>query len=102
MPAVVTGAWELMPLIERDGVKTKKSQTAILHALLNDITVFGAAYNVWTRRQNVGFEPSDTNILISAALGLPATFFAAYLGGHLVYQYGMGVGRGENKNKKSQ
>jgi uncharacterized membrane protein len=34
------------------------------------------------------------NVFVSGALAGPSTLFAAYLGGQLVYQYGMGVGRG--------
>lgn len=102
LPAVVTGALELMPLVKRDGLGSRKAQTGVLHALINDITVFGAAYNYWTRRDVTGFQPSDTNVLISAAIAVPATFFAAYLGGSLVYTYGMGVGRGQSKAKKAQ
>ena len=94
---------ELQPLIQRDGLSSKKAQTGIIHALVNDIALFGTAYNWWMRRNNTGFVPDTTNVAISAALAVPSTFFAAYLGGHLVYQYGMGVGRGTgSKVKKSQ
>ena len=102
IPAVLTGALELQPVLKRDSLGSKKAQTGILHALINDITVFGAAYNWWVRRVNTGFVPDTTNVAISAALAVPATFFAAYLGGQLVYQYGMGIGRGSSKAKKSQ
>ncbi|KAF1957131.1 hypothetical protein CC80DRAFT_547849 [Byssothecium circinans] len=102
IPAVITGALELMPVIQRDGFSSKKAQTGVLHALINDITVFGAAYNWWVRRGTTGFVPSTTNLAVSAAV-VPATLGAAYLGGHLVYQYGMGVGRGGSaKGKKNQ
>ncbi|KAF2874385.1 hypothetical protein BDV95DRAFT_487973 [Massariosphaeria phaeospora] len=101
LPAVLSGAWELMPVIQRDGLSSKKAQVGVLHALINDISVFGATYNYWTRRNAAGFEPSTANIFISAVLAVPATFFAAYLGGHLVYVYGMGIGRGSSKAKKS-
>lgn len=102
VPAVVTGAYELMPVIRRDGFSSKKAQAGLLHAILNDITLLGAAYNWWTRRGEAGFTPSTQNVLISAVL-VPASFIAAYLGGSLVYKYGMGVGRGSaNKAKKAQ
>lgn len=91
-----------MPLLKRDGISSWKARTAILHAAINDITVLGAAYNWWTRRNVPGFVPSETNLLISTLLSVPSTLFAAYLGGHLVYQYGMGVGRGRSSAKKSQ
>ncbi|KAF2110646.1 hypothetical protein BDV96DRAFT_552950 [Lophiotrema nucula] len=102
IPAIMSGVWELMPVIKRDGFSSKKAQTGALHALVNDLTVFGAAYNWWTRRNELGFVPTGTNVLVSSALGVPATLFAAYLGGELVYTYGMGVGRGSSKAKKSQ
>ncbi|KAF2465633.1 uncharacterized protein BDR25DRAFT_270343 [Lindgomyces ingoldianus] len=102
VPAVLSGAIELMPLIKRNGFGSRKAQIGVLHAMLNDVGVFGSAYNWWTRRTVVGFEPSGTNVLISSVLALPTCLFAAYLGGALVYTYGMGVGRGRNKVKKAQ
>ncbi|ORX94205.1 hypothetical protein BCR34DRAFT_620202 [Clohesyomyces aquaticus] len=102
LPATVSGVMELMPLIQRDGFSTPKAQTGALHAALNDISLLALVYNWWTRRSAVGFEPSSTNVAISALLNVPATLFAAYLGGALVYQYGMGMGRGASKSKKAQ
>jgi uncharacterized membrane protein len=102
VPATATGAWELMPLIKRDGVSSRKAQTGIAHAVLNDLMFFGAIYNWWTRRQAPGFEQSTTNIAISCFFALPTTLFAAHLGASLVYNYGMGVGRKSNKAKKAQ
>lgn len=89
-PAVATGAYELMPLIQRDGFSSKKAKVGVLHALINDAAVLGAVYNWWSRRNTPATTPSNENILVSTVLALPATFFAAYLGGSLVYQYGMG------------
>lgn len=92
-----------MPVIKRDGLGSKKAQTGVLHALVNDIAVFATAYNWWTRRATKGFVPDTTNVAISAALAMPASMFAGYLGAQLVYQYGMGVGRGStSKAKKAQ
>ncbi|KAF2276745.1 uncharacterized protein EI97DRAFT_320039 [Westerdykella ornata] len=104
VPAVITGAIEVMPLIKREGISSKKARTAILHALLNDVTVVGALWNWWTRRDVEGYTPSDTNVFLSGVVALPVTVYAAYLGGHLVYQYGMGVGRGNApvKPKKNE
>ncbi|KAJ4295467.1 hypothetical protein N0V90_007479 [Kalmusia sp. IMI 367209] len=102
IPAVLSGAIELQPVIQRDGFRSKKAQTGVLHALVNDVAVFGTAYNWWMRR-TTGFVPNSTNVAISAAVAMPASFFAAYLGAQLVYQYGMGVGRGSgSKAKKAQ
>lgn len=83
VPAFISGAIDLMPLIQRDGFSSKKAKAGVLHALMNDIALFGAAYNWWTRRQLTGFQPDTTNVLISSALALPATFFGAYLGSTL-------------------
>ncbi|KAF2260573.1 hypothetical protein CC78DRAFT_536328 [Lojkania enalia] len=102
IPAVATGVPELLPLIKRDGFSSKKARTAVLHAVVNDVTIVAAVYNWFTRRSEAGFQPSIVNVLISAALALPATMFAAYLGGDLVYTYGMGVGRSQQKFRKSQ
>jgi len=104
IPAVVTGGIELMPLIQRDGLNSSKARTAVTHAMLNDLAVFALAYNWWTRRAMNDFAPSTANLAISAALALPASSFAAYLGGSLVYGYGMGVGRANAKaqDKKGQ
>ena len=104
IPAIVTGGMELMPLIQRDGLNTPKARIGVAHAVLNDLSVFALAYNWWTRRAMNDFAPSTTNLAISAALALPASSFAAYLGGSLVYEYGMGVGRAsaKAKDKKGQ
>ncbi|KAF2853225.1 hypothetical protein T440DRAFT_466205 [Plenodomus tracheiphilus IPT5] len=101
-PAVATGAYELMPVIQRDGLSSRKAKVGVLHALINDVGVAVAAYNWWTRRSNPGFMPTDTNILLSALVGLPVTMWAAYLGGSLVYVYGMGFRGAQAKAKKNQ
>ncbi|PVH99547.1 hypothetical protein DM02DRAFT_614964 [Periconia macrospinosa] len=101
VPAIISGAIELSPVIQRDGFSSKKAQTGVLHALLNDLTIFAAAYNWWTRREATGFVPSTANVALSASV-VPATFFAAFLGGHLVYHYGMGVGRSSSTAKKNK
>ncbi|KAJ5031978.1 hypothetical protein J3E72DRAFT_26383 [Bipolaris maydis] len=102
VPAVMTGASQLMPLIKRDGLNSRKAKMAIAHAAINDVTVVTAALNWWTRRSRPMFEPTSTNILASCVLALPATLFAAHLGGKLVYNYGMGFTGAQAKAKKSQ
>jgi uncharacterized membrane protein len=102
VPAVITGAMELSPVIQRDGFSSQKAQTGVLHAVINDITIFGAVYNWWSRRNENAFTPSTTNVALSTGL-VPVSIVAAYLGGSLIYKYGMGVGRGTgSKQKKSQ
>jgi|SRR5690242_10399739 len=101
LPAVVTGVAQLAPLIQRDGFQSKKAKVGAVHALLNDIALIGTIYNWWTRSQQIGFTPSTTNVLVSAGLALPVTMYSAYLGGSLVYEYGMGFSR-SSPLKKSQ
>jgi hypothetical protein len=91
-----------MPLIKRDGLSSKKAKVGVLHAVINDAATMGAAYNWWTRRGNAGMVPSGTNIVVSSLVALPATMWAAYLGGSLVYIYGMGLRGGQAKAKKAQ
>lgn len=103
VPAVMTGAAELMPLIKRDGLGSRKAKIAIAHAMINDMTVLAAVFNWWTRRTTPMFMPTTTNILVSSMFALPATMFAAHLGGSLVYNYGMGLRIGQAaKAKKGQ
>ncbi|KAL5118910.1 hypothetical protein ACEQ8H_003233 [Pleosporales sp. CAS-2024a] len=97
VPAIVTGAQQLMPVIQRDGFSSKKAKVGVSHALINDLAALGALYNWWTRRGNAGFAPDATNMLISTAVALPTTLYAAYLGGSLVYVHGMGF---QNRSAK--
>lgn len=90
LPAVSTGAMELMPVIKRHGFSSQKVKVGVAHALINDVGLFGALYNWWSRRNVPGFTPSSQNMLVSVLLSLPAVLLGAYLGGSLVYQYGMG------------
>lgn len=91
-----------MPVIQRDGFSSKKAQTGVLHAVVNDVVVFGTLYNWWSRRNTPHFTPSTENVLVSTVLAVPASLFAAYLGGTLVYQYGMGFRASSVKAKKKQ
>lgn len=97
LPAVVTGVIQLSPVIQRDGFQSKKAKVGAVHALLNDVALFGTIYNWWTRSQQIGFTPSTTNLIVSSVLALPITMYSAYLGGSLVYEYGMGFTRGNPK-----
>lgn len=98
----MSGAAELMPLIKRDGFNSRKAKVGVAHAAINDITVIAAVANWWTRRNRPMFEPSSTNLILSCVMALPATLFAAHLGGKLVYIYGMGFSGGQAKAKKAQ
>jgi uncharacterized membrane protein len=102
VPAVMSGAAQLMPVIKRDGFSSRKAKVGVAHALINDVTVVAAAVNWWTRRSRPMFEPTSTNIILSCVMALPATLFAAHLGGKLVYHHGMGFSGAQAKAKKSQ
>ncbi|CAI6314325.1 unnamed protein product [Periconia digitata] len=101
VPAIASGIVQLAPVIQRDGFSSKKAQTGVMHALISDLTVFAAVYNWWSRRDTAGFLPSTTNAVVSAAV-VPTVFFAAFLGGQLTYQFGMGIGGGSSSTKKKQ
>ncbi|CAG8962170.1 hypothetical protein HYALB_00009991 [Hymenoscyphus albidus] len=103
VPAILSGATQMLPLIQRDGFGTKKVRTAVTHAALNDVVAGMLAYNWNTRRNVEGFAPSSINLGISCALAMPIVFFGAALGGELVYTHGMGVGKASTaKSKKAQ
>ncbi|KAF1911358.1 hypothetical protein BDU57DRAFT_533481 [Ampelomyces quisqualis] len=96
-PAVASGAQQLMPIIQRDGFSSKKAKLGVLHAVINDVAAVGALYNWWSRRSNPGFTPDAMNIIVSTLLAMPATLYAAYLGGSLVYIHGVGF---QNRSAK--
>lgn len=67
-------------------------KTTITHATLNDLVVGIAAYNWWTRRSLPNLGLPRFNAYLSAA-AIPIFLYSAYLGGSLVYEYGVGVQR---------
>jgi uncharacterized membrane protein len=113
VPAVLTGGQQLLGMIKRQDLATKvqksknksatvqkmhpKMKVAFLHAALNDVAVFGSVYNWWSRRNVVGYAPSDTNVLLSVNM-LVALLASAWLGGLMVYEYGVGVTRQGEKS----
>jgi len=112
IPAVLTGGAELYAMIQgnglyqtdKDGQKTliPKVKIALTHAGLNDLVVGGAILNWLLERNRPDFEPSGYQVAMS--VGLTAVqFYAAYLGGDLIYTHGVGVQRqGEGAKKKQQ
>jgi uncharacterized membrane protein len=105
IPAVLTGGMELFALIKRQDLINKlqksedkakgihwKVKVGLAHAVLNDVGIFAAGFNWWTRRSTAGYAPNDVNVIVSCVC-LPLLLFAASLGGMLVYDYGVGVGR---------
>jgi len=101
MPAAATGGMELIAMIQRqDLVNKPKLKIGFLHAALNDFAIVGSGYNWWTRRAVIGNAPADINIVLSAVL-MFSVFFSAYLGGQMVYKYGVGVQK-QSEAKKTQ
>lgn len=105
VPAILSGAQQLIKMknnnqaFEADGKTMRpKFATTLTHAALNDVAMVAAAYSWYTRRQNGGLLPSDTNLLISALM-LPVLFYSASLGGKLVYNYGVGINLAKPKSK---
>lgn len=102
VPALVTGLIEGSALISANGLdlKNPKVRTTITHATLNDVAIFAAVYNWMTRRNVEDFMPWGGNALVSSAI-LGLISYSAYLGGSLVYEYGVGVQRqGTAKEEK--
>jgi len=108
IPAVLSGGAEMFAMIQGQGVWEKikresdgkeissginpKVKHGALHGILNEGAIAASLFNWWSRRSVPGYEPSSTNVWISA-LVLPTVMFSAYLGGSLVYEYGVGVQR---------
>ncbi|GJN89537.1 hypothetical protein Rhopal_002524-T1 [Rhodotorula paludigena] len=110
LPAVATGVMELYGMwtgqtkqkgdvkttvsdaVEKKDVAGEKLRTTLTHATLNDIVLGIAGYNWWVRRKSSDLILPTTNALLSA-LAIPLFLYSAYLGGSLVYKYGVGVQR---------
>ncbi|EON67570.1 hypothetical protein W97_06938 [Coniosporium apollinis CBS 100218] len=116
LPSAATGGAELYAMIQSNGLwevikresdgkvvyggMNPKVRHGIFHALMNDVVLVASLYDWWTRRNTTGFIPTGTHQVMSAA-ALPMLFFSAYLGGAMVYKYGVGVQRmGEAKRIK--
>jgi uncharacterized membrane protein len=95
LPTLSSGLAEGYAMISAQGLdlSNSKVRTMALHALLNDIAVVGAVYNAWSRRQAEGFMVTGFNVAVSAVLMGAVVMYSAYLGGTLVYKYGVGVQR---------
>ncbi|POY73740.1 hypothetical protein BMF94_3278 [Rhodotorula taiwanensis] len=79
----------LLSLFPSTGEKLKVTMT---HAALNDLVLGIATYNWWVRRQSKDLILPPLNACLSA-LAIPIFIYSAYLGGSLVYEYGVGVMR---------
>lgn len=79
-----------------------KIKTTIIHAALNDVAIFGAVYQVLSKKNRVGFMPNRVNLLLSGLM-LGAVGYSSFLGGGLVYEHGVGVQRqGHGKEEKER
>lgn len=128
IPAVVTGGGEAVKMFSKQGMyeadgKTlkTKSKATIAHAVTNDLVLAASTYVWWTRRQQANdtlagklgvgsvstpeaaYAPQSWQVVVEVlALGL--LFFAASIGGALVYNYGVGFAPAGKVNggKKAQ
>jgi len=118
IPAVVTGVVELAYMYKATGLSAK-TKTTLFHAALNDLVLVGSIYSYITSHSShfssspesyytdekgfgntVTLQPTASEAAASAAM-IGALVGAAYLGGSLVYKYGVGVQRqGEGKRIK--
>lgn len=92
IPALTTGVWELLALIQAKGLEDRVTKVAILHAGLNDVALVGMAYNWLSRRNREAVLSKGSNVMVSASI-LLGGLYAAYLGGSLIYSHGVGVQR---------
>lgn len=92
MPALTTGVFELLALIQARGLEDRVTKVALIHAGLNDVALVGMIYNWLSRRNREAVLSKGSNVLVSASL-LLGGLYAAYLGGSLVYSHGVGVQR---------
>jgi uncharacterized membrane protein len=109
IPAVLSGVYELIQLLQRQAVADKlahadtaekkkaviskthpKVKMAFIHAAVMDSVVAVSAFNWWTRRGAPAGVPSDMNVLLSA-FSIPFFMGAGSLGAQLVFNYGVGV-----------
>lgn len=111
IPSLITGDIEMIAMIKGKGLfeRIEKKNASgervvvskgtnptvregLIHGALNAGALMVSLYNWYTRRHVRGLEPSTTNIVLSG-LTLPLMMFSAYLGGSLVYKYGVAVQR---------
>lgn len=105
IPAVMSGGQQLVQMIKRQDLASKikksdvgtvankmhpKMKLGFMHAALNDVGIIASGYTWYARRPVVAMLPGDAGVLLSAVL-LPTLMFSSYLGGQMVYKYGVGV-----------
>ncbi|BGP54883.1 hypothetical protein JCM8202_003392 [Rhodotorula sphaerocarpa] len=77
---------------KKKNVAGEKLKVTLTHAALNDAVLGIAAFNWWVRRQDKDLILPPLNACLSAC-ALPLFVYSAYLGGSLVYEYGVGIMR---------
>jgi len=108
LPAAATGIAELYAMISSKGIWQKIQRKSdketvysgmnptvrigLLHAIANDVALATSVHAIWARMSTRNFDGGDTAVLMSALM-LPALMWSGYLGGSLVYEYGVGVQR---------
>ncbi|KAF2744713.1 hypothetical protein M011DRAFT_164841 [Sporormia fimetaria CBS 119925] len=101
LPAILTGILEFHPLIDKEGgVKSRKAKTVAKHALLSYANVIGMGWNWWVRGGREGREVKGAEVVVSLVVGGVGALAMAHLGGRLVYEFGMGVGRGRSWKRR--
>lgn len=107
----MSGGAQAYKMIQAQGIYTPdrkikpKVKIVVAHALVNDVVIAGSAYSWWQRRESAAarlvegknpaeYEIAGGNAGMSVLLGL-LIMYGAYLGGALVYDYGMGLAMGK-------
>lgn len=117
LPSAATGTVELWYMLKGNGIWERitkesdgkevysgmnpKARHGIAHGLLNNAALGISLYNWWTRRKRPDYLPKRANIVLSA-IALPGLAFSAYLGGALIYKYGVGVMRMARRLRSSR
>jgi uncharacterized membrane protein len=109
IPATITGAVELYAMISSKGLWQrihKKSdgsniysglnptvRIGLIHAALNDIAVFASVHAVWSNWGVTAHRCSSGIAGLWSAIVLGGILYSGYLGGSMVYDYGVGIQR---------
>jgi uncharacterized membrane protein len=120
IPAILTGALDLLELLSRQAVQDKiakadatekvkaattglhpKIKAAFMHAIWMDITIAATGYGWWIRRDNALGAPGIVNAYIAGGTILSFTL-ANWAAKQLVYKYGVGVYSAGVLQKKDQ
>ncbi|TPX54745.1 hypothetical protein PhCBS80983_g05789 [Powellomyces hirtus] len=90
IPAALTGLAEYFAINKTRSPEAKSY--AFWHGALNFATGGIALFNFLTKRKTIDYAPYNFNVFLSG-VGFVIVFSSLYLGGHMVYKYGVGVRR---------